>query len=496
MTETGRRTDSTVEPTVFELGAPGRRGYDLPALDVPELDLSGTFREEFRPEPPPLPELSEPEVVRHFTRLAELNHHVDRAIYPLGSCTMKYNPKVNEDIASLPGFTSLHPFTDPTEAQGAIALMHRLARHLAEISGMDEVSLQPAAGASGELAGMLIVRAYHTDRGDPRKHVIVPDSAHGTNPASLTLAGYSAIELASNERGLINIEALRSVVDENTAAIMITNPNTLGKFETSISEIVEIVHGVGGLVYLDGANLNASLGVVRPGDIGFDLMHFNLHKTFSSPHGGGGPGSGPLGVTADLAPYLPVPVPRYDDARPSGSEFFLDEDLPKSIGKVHGTYGNFLVMVKAYAYVLRLGPRGLRRVAENAVLNANYLQSRLKADYELPYGGPCQHEFVLSASRQKEHGVRALDVAKRLLDHGLHAPTIYFPLIVKEALMIEPTETEDRASLDRFADVMVKIAREAETAPEVVTSAPTTTPVGRLDEARAAKELEVIWERS
>ena len=482
------------ESTVFELSSPGRGGWRLPPIDVPEIDLDEAFGpENVRSAPAELPELTEPEVVRHFTRLAELNHHVDRAIYPLGSCTMKYNPKVNDEMAALPGFARLHPETDAACCQGAIALMYHLACHLSAISGMDAVSLEPPAGASGELAGMLIVRAYHCEKGGPRGKVIVPDSAHGTNPASLTLAGYEPVEIASGPDGRIDVEALEKIVDEDTAAIMITNPNTLGVFESRIEEISEIVHGVGGLVYLDGANLNASLGVVRPGDVGFDLMHFNLHKTFSTPHGGGGPGSGPVGVKSFLAEYIPWPVPARDESKSRGVEYYFDYERPKSIGKVHSWYGNFLVMVKAYAYILTLGPSGLRRVAENAVLNANYLQAKLSSDYDLPYGGYCQHEFVLSAARQKEAGVRALDVAKRLLDRGLHAPTIYFPLIVKEALMVEPTETESRASLDRFIEVMREIAQEAREDPEALMSAPTATPIGRLDELGAARDLDVVW---
>jgi glycine dehydrogenase subunit 2 len=485
------------EPTVFEQSHPGRAGYRIPELDVPRVDLGAALgADNLRDEAPELPELSEPEVVRHFTRLAEMNHHVDRAMYPLGSCTMKYNPKINEDIAALPGFCDVHPETDAEYCQGAIALMYKLGRMLAEISGMDEVSLQPPAGASGELTGMLVVRAYHTDRGNPRRKVIVPDTAHGTNPASLTLAGYEAVEIASGPDGRIDTGVLARLVDDETAAFMITNPNTLGVFEDRITEIVDIVHGVGGLVYLDGANLNASLGIVRPGDLGFDVMHFNLHKTFSAPHGGGGPGSGPVGVKGPLAAYLPTPVARRDERKARGLEFDFDYDRPKSIGKVHSVYGNFLVAVRAYAYILTLGPAGLRRVAENAVLNANYLQHRLKRRYELPYPGVCQHEFVLSASRQKEQGVRALDIAKRLLDSGLHAPTVYFPLIVKEALMIEPTETESRASLDRFADVMEAIAEECVSNPERVTGAPRRTPVGRLDESKAARDLDVSWGKS
>jgi glycine dehydrogenase subunit 2 len=490
-------SEVVLEPTIFESGHPGRRGYALPPLDVPEVDLAEALGASFlRDKPPSLPDLSEPEVVRHFTRLAEMNHHVDRAIYPLGSCTMKYNPKINEEMAALPGFADLHPETDARECQGAIALMHGLARMLAEISGMDAVSLEPPAGASGELTGMLIARAYHGERGNPRSKVIVPDSAHGTNPASLSLAGYGVLEIASGPDGRVDVEALRKTVDEETAAVMLTNPNTLGVYESRVREIIDITHAAGGLVYLDGANLNASLGVVRPGDVGFDLMHFNLHKTFSTPHGGGGPGAGPIGVKRFLADYLPRPVPARDESGSRGYEYYLDYDRPKSVGKVHCWYGNFLVAVKAYTYILRLGPEGLRRVAENAVLNANYLQEKLKDDYELPYADRCQHEFVLSAIRQKANGVRALDVAKRLLDYGAHAPTIYFPLIVKEALMIEPTETESRASLDGFVEAMRAIARECETDPDLVLRAPTTTPVGRLDEARAAKTLDVSWERS
>ncbi len=484
-----------VEPTIFEMSVPGRRGYRLPALDVPGIDPVEAFGEDaVREEPPDLPELSEPEVVRHFTRLAEMNYHVDRSIYPLGSCTMKYNPKLNEELAALGGFTRLHPETDAADCQGAIAIMYHLASHLAEISGMDAVSLEPPAGASGELAGMLIARAYHRDRGTRRRTVVVPDSAHGTNPASLTRAGFEALEIPSGPDGRIDVGALRQAVDESTAAVMVTNPNTLGVFETRIREIIEIAHDAGALVYLDGANLNASLGLVRPGDAGFDLMHFNLHKTFSTPHGGGGPGSGPIGVKAFLADYLPRPVPARSETE-SGVEYFFDYERPKSIGKVASHFGNFLVMVKAYAYILTLGPDGLRRVAENAVLNANYLQSRLADAYDLPYKGHCQHEFVLSATRQRDVGVRALDIAKRLLDKGLYAPTVYFPLIVKEALMIEPTETESKTSLDRFADAMLEIAREAESDPDAFGAAPTATPVGRLDEARAARELDVVWER-
>ncbi|MBD3367914.1 MAG: aminotransferase class V-fold PLP-dependent enzyme [Candidatus Eisenbacteria bacterium] len=493
--ERKRQATSVVEPTIFELGVPGHPGHALPALDVPRLEPEDVLPDGFvRPAPPALPEVSEPEVVRHFTRLAELNHHVDRAIYPLGSCTMKYNPKINEEMASLPGFTGLHPGFDDADCQGAIALMVELARHLSEISGLAAVSLQPPAGASGELAGMLMAKAWHTDQGNPRSKVVVPDSAHGTNPASLTLAGYEAVETSSGDDGRIDVDAFRKVVDDETAAVMITNPSTLGIFETRIADIIEIAHERGALVYLDGANLNACMGLVRPGDVGFDIMHFNLHKTFSAPHGGGGPGSGPVGVRSGLEPYLPSPLPSYDPGRPEGRRYFMDRDRPRSIGAVHGYHGNFLVMVKAYAYILANGGVGLRKVSEDAVLNANYLKAKLEGLYDASHEGHCQHEFVLSAERQKEQGARALDIAKRLLDHGIHAPTVYFPLIVPEALMIEPTESESRRSLDAFVEAMISIAGEIEEDPEALAGAPERTPVGRLDESRAARELDVVWE--
>ncbi len=490
-----RPSPVVVEPTIFELGVPGHPGHALPELDVPRLEPEELFGRKYaRSEPPALPEVSEPEVVRHFTRLAELNHHVDRAIYPLGSCTMKYNPKIDEELAGLCGFTGIHPAHDDSDCQGAIALMVGLSRYLEEISGMSAVSLQPPAGASGELAGMLIARAWHTERGNPRTRVVVPDSAHGTNPASLTLAGYEAVETASGDDGRIDVDALRDVVDEETAAVMITNPNTLGIFESRIAEIIDISHDAGALVYLDGANLNACMGIVKPGEIGFDIMHFNLHKTFGAPHGGGGPGSGPVGVRSELEPYLPTPVPAHDPERPLGRRYYMDRDRPKSIGAVHAWYGNFLVMVKAYAYILSNGGEGLRKVSEDAVLNANYLKAKLRGPYEPSHPGFCQHEFVLSAARQKERGAKALDIAKRLLDHGLHAPTVYFPLIVPEALMIEPTETESRRSLDAFVEAMREIASEIESDPEGLAGAPERTPVGRLDESRAARELDVVWE--
>jgi len=475
------------ERLVFEISRKGRVAVSLPRCDVPQEELERLIPRRHLRKNLPLPELSEPEVVRHFTRLSHLNYAVDTGFYPLGSCTMKYNPKVNEEIASLPGLARIHPYQSEELCQGALRLMYELGEYLAQIGGMDAVSLQPAAGAHGELTGMLIIRAYFEHKGQKRHKVIIPDSAHGTNPASAALCGYQAIEVKSDERGCVDVEDLNRLVDGDVAAIMLTNPNTLGLFEENILEIADIVHRAGGLLYCDGANLNALLGVARPGDMGFDLLHFNLHKTFSTPHGGGGPGSGPLGVKRALAPFLPVPVVVKQEGR-----YLLDYNRPLSIGKVRSFYGNFGVMVKAYAYLLSLGPEGLRQVAENAVLNANYLMKRLKDHYHLPYDRICKHEFVLSGARQKKRGVRVLDIAKRLIDYGFHPPTIYFPLIVNEALMIEPTETESRQTLDRFAEAMIKIAQEDV---ETLRSAPHHTPVGRLDEVTAARKPNLRWNR-
>jgi glycine dehydrogenase subunit 2 len=401
---------------------------------------------------------------------------------------MKYNPKVNEDMCRLKGFSGLHPYQPAGSAQGALQLIWELEEYLCEISGLAELSLQPAAGAHSELVGMLIIRAYHEKDGNPRAKVLIPDSAHGTNPASSTSTGYASVEIKSDSRGLVDLDALKEKMDDDVAALMLTNPNTLGLFETDIQEIVEVVHEGGGLVYLDGANLNALLGIFRPGDVGVDVVHFNLHKTFSTPHGGGGPGGGGIGVSKDLAPFLPVPrVVKRDD------EFQLDYERPDSIGNVQAFYGNFGVMVRAWTYLRMLGARGLRRVAENAVINANYAMRSLEDHYDLPFDQNCMHEFVLSGDRQVKHGVRTKDIAKRLLDYGVHAPTVYFPLIVHEALMIEPTETESRESLDRFIKAMVSIAKEAESDPSVVLKSPSSTPVGRLDEAKAARSLDVRW---
>lgn len=470
------------EPLVFELGQTGRRAYTLPNLDVPETDLtelSGFVREVA----PALPELSEVDVVRHFTALSTRNHGVDSGFYPLGSCTMKYNPKRNERLARLPGFANIHPYQPTKTVQGALALLHQLQLDLAEITGMDAVSLQPAAGAQGEWTGLMMIRAYHESCGQERDKVIVPDSAHGTNPASVTMAGLKAITIPSNPDGSVNLDALKSVVGPDTAALMLTNPSTLGLFEEQILEIAAIVHDAGGLLYYDGANANAILGYARPGDMGFDVVHLNLHKTFSTPHGGGGPGAGPVGVKAILEPFLPKPsVDKLTDGT-----YELNWDHDASIGKVKGFYGNFGILVRAYAYIRTLGPDGLKLVSESAVLAANYLMRRLQGAYDLPFDKICKHEFVLSGRLQKQNGVRTLDIAKRLLDFGMHPPTIYFPLIVEECLMIEPTECESLETLDEFADAMLAIAKEAEENPEHVQHAPYRTVVGRLDEVRAAR---------
>jgi glycine dehydrogenase subunit 2 len=477
------------EPLIFELSVPGHQGYRIEPLDVPDLPVTELLPEgSLRQHEPRLPEVTEPQVVRHFTRLSVLNHHIDRDVFPLGSCTMKYNPKANEVAAALPGFAALHPLAPEAAVQGALALMCRLAGHLAEITGMDRVTLEPAAGAQGEFVGLLLARAYFRDRGEKRTRVIFPDSAHGTNPASAAMAGFEPVEIASNARGLVDLEALERELDDRTAAFMVTNPNTLGLFEEEILDVAARVHEAGALLYLDGANMNALAGVARPGEMGFDICHLNLHKTFSTPHGGGGPGSGPVGVKAPLEPYLPRPTIEERDGR-----FVLDWDRPRSIGKVHSFYGNFGMHVRALAYILALGPDGIRESTENAVLNANYLKALLTADYDLPYSGPSLHEFVLSGSRQKALGVRTGDIAKRLLDHGFYAPTVYFPLIVPEALMIEPTESETKESLDRFAAALIDIARESREDPQALHDAPHSTPVRRLDEARAARELKLKW---
>ncbi|MGH2318126.1 aminomethyl-transferring glycine dehydrogenase subunit GcvPB [Planococcus sp. SE5232] len=470
---------------IFELTKEGRVGYSLPTLDVPEVDLSELLPADLiRTEAAELPEVSELDIMRHYTALSNRNHGVDSGFYPLGSCTMKYNPKINETVARFPGFANIHPLQDEKTVQGALALMFDLQEHLKEITGMDEVTLQPAAGAHGEWTGLMMIRAYHEARGDlKRTKVIVPDSAHGTNPASATVAGFETVTVKSSDQGLVDLEDLKRVVGDDTAALMLTNPNTLGLFEEQILEMAAIIHEVGGKLYYDGANLNAVMSKARPGDMGFDVVHLNLHKTFTGPHGGGGPGSGPVGVKNDLLPYLPKPVlVKKDDA------YTFDYDRPDSIGRVKPFYGNFGINVRAYTYIRSMGPDGLKAVTEYAVLNANYMMRRLQPHFDLPYDRHCKHEFVLSGRRQKKLGVRTLDMAKRLLDFGYHPPTIYFPLNVEEGMMIEPTETESKETLDAFIDAMIQISKEVEENPEIVQNAPHTTVINRLDETKAARK--------
>ncbi len=478
-------------PLIFERSRPGRTGYRFPPPDVPAEPLERRIPAHLlRAEPPALPEVSEVEVVRHYTRLSTRNYGVDLGIYPLGSCTMKYNPKINEEVARLEGFAALHPLQPEEGVQGTLELMARLTDALCEITGMDAGTLQPFAGAQGEFTGLKLFRAFFDARGQAeRRRILVPDSAHGTNPASAALAGFEVVEVPSDDRGLVRADALAPYLDGRLAGIMLTNPNTLGLFEREIVEIARRVHGAGGLLYYDGANLNAIMGRVRPGDMGFDVVHLNLHKTFSTPHGGGGPGAGPVLVCRDLAPYLPVP-----DIRRVDGAWRLVADRPQSIGRVAGFYGNVAVLVRAYAYLLAMGRDGLRAASDRAVLNARYLRKLLEGAYRVPYGGASMHEFVLSAKALKEHhGVSALDVAKRLLDYGVHPPTVYFPLIVPEALMVEPTETEPKESLDAFAAILLKIAREAAERPELLKDAPTRTPVRRIDEVRAARQPVLRW---
>lgn len=478
---------------IFESSTPGRIGYSLPELDIPEVNVEELVPQEYlRKEAAALPEVSELDIMRHFTALSKRNHGLDSGFYPLGSCTMKYNPKVNEAVARFNGFAHLHPLQDESSVQGALELMYDLQQHLKEITGMDEVTLQPAAGAHGEWTGLMLIRAFHEANGDlSRTKVIVPDSAHGTNPASAAVAGFETITVKSGENGLVDLEDLKQVVGNDTAALMLTNPNTLGLFEENIVEMAEIVHGAGGKLYYDGANLNAVLAKARPGDMGFDVVHLNLHKTFTGPHGGGGPGSGPVGVKKELIPFLPKPVIVKKD-----EEFVLDYERPQSIGRVKPFYGNFGINVRAYTYIRSMGAEGLKAVTEYAVLNANYMMRRLKEHYDLPFDRHCKHEFVLSGRRQKKLGVRTLDIAKRLLDFGYHPPTIYFPLNVEEGMMIEPTETESKETLDAFIEVMIQIAKEVEEQPEMVQEAPHHTVVGRLDEALAARKPVLRYQES
>jgi glycine dehydrogenase subunit 2 len=467
---------------IYERSRPDRRGHAVPKPDLPVPELPQELR---RKRPPRLPELAEPEVLRHFTALSQRNFGIDTGFYPLGSCTMKYNPRVNERLVMLPGFRDLHPLQEEDAAQGALELMWRLQEILCEVSGLHACSLQPAAGSQGELTGLMLMRAYFRDRGesDTRDTIVTADTAHGTNPASVTMAGYKLQKVETDARGNLDLDDLRAKVNERTAGLMLTNPSTLGLFDENIEEVSRIFHDAGSLLYYDGANLNAVCGISRPGDMGFDIVHINLHKTFSQPHGGGGPGGGPIVVRETLEPFLPVPAVVRD-----GDSFRLDYDRPKSIGKVRGFTGPFGVFVRSYAYIRSYGPR-LREMSEVAVLNANYLLAKLRDAYELPFERLCMHEFVLSARRLKrEHGITALDVAKRLMDFGIHPPTVYFPLVVPEALMIEPTETEPKERLDAFVDAMRTIAREAAESPDVLREAPHDRPVGRLDEVRAAKQ--------
>jgi glycine dehydrogenase subunit 2 len=489
-----READDTL--TIFERSKPGRRAFTPPALDVPERPLDELLPRELRREEPPwLPEVSEPEIVRHYNRLSKRNFDLDTGFYPLGSCTMKHNPKLHERVAALPGHARLHPLQDPRHAQGALELMWRLQDALGEIAGLPHVSLQPSAGSQGELAGVLLTRAYHEDHGERRTKVLTPDTAHGTNPATVTMAGYEVVKVGTDDHGNVDLDDLREKAGDDVACLMLTNPSTLGLFETGIEEIERIVHGIGATLYYDGANLNAIMGISRPGDMGFDIVHFNLHKSFTQPHGGGGPGAGPVAVSERIEPYLPRPQVVRREATTNGKEPFydLDYDRPKSIGRLRGFQGNYGVFVRSYAYIRSLGAPGLREASETAVLNANYLLARLRdhgVAQHLPaaFDRLCMHEFVLSGEpMRRELQIKTLDLAKRLLDHGVHPPTVYFPLIVEEALLVEPTETETKETLDRFAEVVAEILQEAREDPEIARGAPYTTPVRRLDEAGAAR---------
>jgi glycine dehydrogenase subunit 2 len=475
---------------LIEQGGEGHRGPRLPACDVPTKPLAERLPGVKLREALDLPQVSEPEVVRHFIELSTLNHHIDKGFYPLGSCTMKHNPKINDEIAGLPGFALAHPLAGDDVSQGALRVIHSLQKALAEITGFAAVTAQPVAGAQGETTGLLLTRAWHRSRGEgeTRRQVIVPDSAHGTIPASVALVGYETVTVPSEVHGTVDLAALGKALSERTAAVMLTVPNTLGLFEGRILEVTKMAHEAGAQVYMDGANLNALVGLVRPGDLGFDVMHINLHKTFSTPHGGGGPGAGPVAVARHLEPFLPSPVVEEKEG-----VLRRVYDRPQSIGRLHSFHGNFGILLRALVYLSTLGPEGLRQVSRTAILNANYLMRRLQKTYELPHDATCMHEFVLSGRGLRKHGVRTLDVAKRLLDFGVHAPTVYFPLIVEEAMMIEPTETETLDRLDHFAEAMERIAREAAESPDLLREAPLTTPVSRLDEGRAARELKLHW---
>jgi glycine dehydrogenase subunit 2 len=477
------------EPLLFEQGGEGRKGYSLPRWDVDKADVETlNVGHLCRKDLSGFPQLSEVDVVRHFTRLSQWNYGVDSGFYPLGSCTMKYNPKVNEALAAKPGFAAIHPYQPRDLSQGLLRILYDLGRFLAEVTGMDEVTLQPAAGAQGELTGMRMIRACLEARGERRKKILVPDTAHGTNCSTSTIASYQMVEIRSSERGILHPDQVERHLDEEVAAIMVTNPNTLGLFEENLKTISEMVHRKGGFVYCDGANLNALMGIVKLGDLGVDVLHINLHKTFSTPHGGGGPGAGPVAVKKELGPYLPIPV-----IEKEGATYFLNEDRPESLGKMRAFYGNFGILLRAYAYILSMGAEGLRKASETAVLNANYLMNRLKSAYHLPFDRPCMHECVFTDRLQERDHVTTLDIAKRLIDYGFHPPTIYFPLVVKGALMIEPTETESKEGLDRFVETMIEIAREAEERPDLLRQAPQKVKVRRLDEVLAARRPKLRW---
>ena len=474
---------------IFEKSTDGHRALRLPSLDVPEEKLSEHIPPEFlREDEPDLPEVSEIEIVRHYTNLSRNNFGVDLGFYPLGSCTMKYNPKVNEEVVKLPGFSSIHPYQSEDTVQGALEVIFKLEKCLCEITGMSRFTFQPAAGAHGELTGLLLAKAYFASKKENRNTVIIPDSAHGTNPASATMCGWKTVQVPSNERGGVDIDKLKELLTPDVAVLMLTNPNTLGLFDENIMEITDLVHNAGALLYYDGANMNAIMGISRPADFGFDIVHLNLHKTFSTPHGGGGPGSGPVGVIDKLMPFLPVPLVNKKDGK-----YYLDYNLPETIGKISTFYGHFGVLLKAYVYTLAYGKEGVKKIGENAVLNANYIMEALKEDYYIPFERICMHEFVLSAVKQKKYGVRALDIAKKLIDYGYHPPTVYFPLIVEEAMMIEPTETETKETLDAFIRAMKEMAEEAKKNPETFLKAPVVTPVGRLDEVTAARKPILRW---
>lgn len=478
------------EKLIFEKSVQGRRGVTFSIETLENFSVESVLPKAHQRETDlNLPEVSENELMRHYTRLSQETYGVDNGFYPLGSCTMKYNPKIQEDVARFPGFSEIHPLQPEESVQGALALLYGLERMLAEISGMAQVSLQPVAGAQAEMCGMLITRAYHQNQGGQRLHVIIPDSAHGTNPASAHLAGYTIKTVHSNADGIIDLEDLKKVANEDTAALMLTNPNTLGLFERGIGEITKIIHDLGALIYLDGANLNALLGLTRPADMGFDLVHFNIHKTFSTPHGGGGPGAGPIGVVEKLIPFLPSPV-----VQKEGDLYSLDSDRPLSIGRVHSFYGNFGILVRAYTYILRLGAEGLSAISRNTIINANYLKKRLEGVYDIPMSRPCMHEFILSAKEFKDKGIYAWDIAKRLIDYGFYPPTVNFPLIIPEALMIETPESEARETLDEFAEALLQIRKEIDSAPEKLKNAPQSQKVGRMNEVLAARQLNVCYD--